>query len=235
MKKKTLQTLIENWNETPSRRTSDIYAFVTGQREAAVGHSNPVSRFLLPNAFFTALSGFEGLHVAPKKFVVASNNSFFLAKGNLVDFNKRKTPTNVFFFATRMAYVDFEGQLWNCLLNKIWHPASWNSPFACSAKFVDFWIVRMTWRFLAAVIYVFRSSVYVMFIFLVGGFNPIEKYQSKWTSSPNRGENKNYSKPLTSFPFISYVGVKWWFLGPGGSLRLQTPRDWWPFLLSPRS
>ena len=62
-----------------------------------MGHSNPVTRFLLPNAFFTALSGFEGLHVAPKKFVVASNNSFFLAKGNLVDFNKRKTPTNVFF------------------------------------------------------------------------------------------------------------------------------------------
>ena len=24
---------------------------------------------------------------------------------------------------------------------------------------------------------------------LVGGFNPIEKYQSNWKSSPNRGEN----------------------------------------------
>jgi len=25
---------------------------------------------------------------------------------------------------------------------------------------------------------------------LVGGFNPFEKYQSKWESSPNRVENK---------------------------------------------
>ena len=31
--------------------------------------------------------------------------------------------------------------------------------------------------------------------FLVGGFNPSEKYQSKWQSSPNRGENKKYLKP----------------------------------------
>ena len=30
---------------------------------------------------------------------------------------------------------------------------------------------------------------------LVGGFNPVEKYQSKWESSPSRGENKTYLKP----------------------------------------
>ena len=30
---------------------------------------------------------------------------------------------------------------------------------------------------------------------LVGGFNPFEKYSSKWTISPGRGENKIYSKP----------------------------------------
>ena len=30
---------------------------------------------------------------------------------------------------------------------------------------------------------------------LVGGFNPFEKYWSKWESSPNRGEHKNYLKP----------------------------------------
>ena len=30
---------------------------------------------------------------------------------------------------------------------------------------------------------------------LVGGFNPSEKYQSKWESSPNRGENNKYLKP----------------------------------------
>ena len=30
---------------------------------------------------------------------------------------------------------------------------------------------------------------------LVGGFNPLEKYLSKWESSPSRGENKKYLKP----------------------------------------
>ena len=30
---------------------------------------------------------------------------------------------------------------------------------------------------------------------LVGGFNPSEKYWSKWESSPSRGENKKYLKP----------------------------------------
>ena len=38
---------------------------------------------------------------------------------------------------------------------------------------------------------------------LVGGFNPIEKYWSKWESSPNRGENKQYLKPPPSSPFWS--------------------------------
>ena len=35
--------------------------------------------------------------------------------------------------------------------------------------------------------------------FLVGGFNPSEKYESKWESSPNRGENNKYLKPPPSF------------------------------------
>ena len=30
---------------------------------------------------------------------------------------------------------------------------------------------------------------------LVGGFNPFEKYESKWESSPSRGENKKCFKP----------------------------------------
>ena len=30
---------------------------------------------------------------------------------------------------------------------------------------------------------------------LVGGFNQVEKYSSKWESSPSRGENKKYLKP----------------------------------------
>jgi len=32
---------------------------------------------------------------------------------------------------------------------------------------------------------------------LVGGFNPFEKYQSKWESCPSRGENRKYLKPPT--------------------------------------
>jgi len=32
---------------------------------------------------------------------------------------------------------------------------------------------------------------------LVGGFNPFEKYQSKWESSPNRGENKHTFETTT--------------------------------------
>ena len=45
---------------------------------------------------------------------------------------------------------------------------------------------------------------------LVGGFNPFEKYQSKWESSPTRGENKTYLKPppwLFFFLFFSVFGV----------------------------
>ena len=34
--------------------------------------------------------------------------------------------------------------------------------------------------------------------FLFGGFNPFEKYSSKWESSPNRDENEKYLKPPPS-------------------------------------
>ncbi len=33
---------------------------------------------------------------------------------------------------------------------------------------------------------------------LVGGFNPFEKYESKWEFSPDRDENKKYLKPPPS-------------------------------------
>ena len=36
------------------------------------------------------------------------------------------------------------------------------------------------------------SSFKCQHFFLVGGFNPFKKYESKWESSPNRGENKTY-------------------------------------------
>ena len=51
-------------------------------------------------------------------------------------------------------------------------------------------------------------------VFLVGGFNPFEKYESKWKSSPNRGENIKYLKPPTRFgmcktkPHILWKGSK---------------------------
>ena len=38
---------------------------------------------------------------------------------------------------------------------------------------------------------------------LVGGFNPFEKYLSKWESSPGRGGNKKYLKPPPSWIFVS--------------------------------
>ena len=34
--------------------------------------------------------------------------------------------------------------------------------------------------------------------FLVGGFSPVEKYESNWESSPNRDENEKYLKPPAS-------------------------------------
>ena len=38
---------------------------------------------------------------------------------------------------------------------------------------------------------------------LVGGFNPFEKYQSNWESSPDRGENKEYLKPPRRLVWMS--------------------------------
>ena len=35
---------------------------------------------------------------------------------------------------------------------------------------------------------------------LVGGFNPFDKYWSKWQSTPNRGEHKKYLKPPPNHP-----------------------------------
>ena len=40
---------------------------------------------------------------------------------------------------------------------------------------------------------------------LVGGFNRIEKYWSKWESSPNRYENNNFLKPQPS----QLLGMVW--------------------------
>ena len=40
---------------------------------------------------------------------------------------------------------------------------------------------------------------------LVGGFNPSEKYKSNWKSSPSRGENKKYLKPPPRIMVLVYV------------------------------
>ena len=46
---------------------------------------------------------------------------------------------------------------------------------------------------------------------LVGGFNPSEKYESKWESSPNRGEYEKYLKP----PPIFFGKPTQWIRKPG--------------------
>ena len=69
----------------------------------------------------------------------------------------------------------------------------------------------------------------------VGGFNPFEKYESKWESSPGRGENKKCLKPPPSmaclancFPassaphtFGSVFGRREELLGASGNVAAQ--------------
>ncbi len=43
--------------------------------------------------------------------------------------------------------------------------------------------------------------------YLVGGFNPSEKYESNCIISPNRGENKKYLKPPPRYS-VNH-GMKW--------------------------
>ena len=45
---------------------------------------------------------------------------------------------------------------------------------------------------------------------LGGGFNPVEKYESNWESSPNRGEmvKNNFLKPPGKYPTPELPGVK---------------------------
>jgi len=42
----------------------------------------------------------------------------------------------------------------------------------------------------------------IIFQSLVGGFNPFEKYQPKWESSPSRGKKKKYLKPPPRSAFV---------------------------------
>ena len=78
----------------------------------------------------------------------------------------------------------------------------------------------------------FESKIYALRIsYLVSGFNPIEKYQSKWGSSPGRDENKTYLKPpprylmfsIGSFKTAGFIGVP--------CLRSKVPCDWFSGLV----
>jgi len=72
---------------------------------------------------------------------------------------------------------------------------------------------------------------------LVGGFNPSEKYWSKWESSPNRGENKKYLKPPPRSP-MSFAkktcGFENFMKKPGvchgHPTNIQGARRWWEIL-----
>ena len=55
---------------------------------------------------------------------------------------------------------------------------------------------------------------------LVGGFNPCEKYQSNWKSSPNTSENRQYLKPPTSIPSGGY---SWMYPDPNVGPLWQIP------------
>ena len=53
----------------------------------------------------------------------------------------------------------------------------------------------------------FNDSSWYLNITLVGGFNPSEKYESKWESSPNGGEIKKYLKPPPSFSYYQLIPI----------------------------
>ena len=45
---------------------------------------------------------------------------------------------------------------------------------------------------------IIRHQLYILIAYVVGGFNPIEKYWSNWIISPGRGEKKKCLKPPPS-------------------------------------
>ena len=91
-------------------------------------------------------------------------------------------------------YIKYTTYLYNTSL----YPSTWSSKTLC---------------YLDVYIYYIYISLYIYYaiyrILLVGGFNPSEKCESTWKSSPNRGENKKYLKPpprylLCYIPYITY-------------------------------
>jgi len=73
---------------------------------------------------------------------------------------------------------------------------------------------------------IFVENLLANMFFLVGGFNPFEKYQSNWKSSPNREENNKYLKPpVFVFDMFSFVKKKHVFQSRGCAYLhcIQTP------------
>ena len=58
-----------------------------------------------------------------------------------------------------------------------------------------------------------KSHAFLGNVYLVGGFNPFEKYESNWTSSSNEGENGKYLKPSPGYYiYVYYICILW--VGP---------------------
>ena len=51
-----------------------------------------------------------------------------------------------------------------------------------------------------------KSHAFLGNVYLVGGFNPFEKYESNWTSSSNEGENGKYLKPSPGY-YCVYICI----------------------------
>ena len=58
-------------------------------------------------------------------------------------------------------------------------------------------------------------------LYLVGGFNPFEKYQSNWKPSPNRGEHKKIFE-TTTYRYFFNGSFDWW-IHPWGICSICRP------------
>ena len=59
------------------------------------------------------------------------------------------------------------------------------------------------------------GSMYGIFTYLVGGFNPFEKYSSNWVHLPqNEGENKNIFESTNRLPTGMSMVLSNWVITP---------------------
>ena len=69
-------------------------------------------------------------------------------------------------------------------------PLQWWNDDSLSNTFGEWWQKKNKWH---------QMTCFINTSYLVGGFNPFEKYLSKWIISPSRDENKKYLKPPPSY------------------------------------